>query len=42
VDAGAIRVEGAPAFLRALPRWFLGSPFQELTRDRAERAGALR
>jgi DNA-binding HxlR family transcriptional regulator len=36
---GAIRIEGATSLARALPRWFLGSPFTELTQDRAARAG---
>jgi DNA-binding HxlR family transcriptional regulator len=38
VASGAIVVAGPPALVRALPRWFLWSPFAELTRSRAARA----
>jgi hypothetical protein len=27
VDAGAIRVDGLPRLVRAVPRWFVWSPF---------------
>ena len=30
VSSGAIRVDGPPRLARALPRWFLGSPFGAL------------
>jgi DNA-binding HxlR family transcriptional regulator len=30
VSSGALRVDGPPRLARALPRWFLGSPFAEL------------
>lgn len=41
VAAGAIRVEGSPALVRALPRWFLWSPFAEPTRARAARRAVV-
>lgn len=34
-----IAVEGPPHLVRALPRWFLWSPFWEVTRQRAEADG---
>jgi hypothetical protein len=40
VGSGAIQVEGRPALVRALPRWFLWSPFAPLTEARARRAAA--
>jgi DNA-binding HxlR family transcriptional regulator len=36
---GAIRIDGPPRFARALPRWFLGSPFTPLVAARAATAG---
>ena len=39
VAAGAIRIEGSPVLVKALPRWFLWSPFAEHTRERAGVAG---
>lgn len=33
----AIQVEGPPRVLRALPRWFLWSPFADATRERSAR-----
>jgi DNA-binding HxlR family transcriptional regulator len=42
VDRGAIDVAGPPRLARAVPRWFLWSPFREETRRRAERASAQR
>jgi DNA-binding HxlR family transcriptional regulator len=40
VGSGAIQVEGRPALVKAMPRWFLWSPFAELTEARARRAVA--
>jgi DNA-binding HxlR family transcriptional regulator len=40
VDAGRIEVAGPPRLLRALPRWFLWSPWADVTRDRADRVAA--
>jgi DNA-binding HxlR family transcriptional regulator len=37
---GAIRVEGSTTLVRALPRWFLWSPFADDTRRRLSRAQA--
>lgn len=37
VAAGAIRIDGPPALVRALPGWFRWSPFAEATRARALR-----
>jgi hypothetical protein len=34
VDRGAIRVEGPPRLVRSLPRWFLWSPFNDVTRTK--------
>ena len=42
VDAGRIEVAGPPRLTDALPRWFLWSPWAEVTRERAARAGAYR
>lgn len=39
VDAGAIRVDGAPRLVRGLPSWFLWSPFAEPIRERLAQAG---
>ena len=30
--SGAIRIDGPPSLARRLPRWFLGSPFADVTR----------
>ena len=30
--SGAIRIDGPPALARRLPKWFLGSPFADVTR----------
>ncbi|MEY2588622.1 MAG: hypothetical protein QOJ67_606 [Acidimicrobiaceae bacterium] len=38
VSSEAIRVEGPPGLVKALPRWFLWSPFADVTRARAARA----
>ncbi|PWN01738.1 transcriptional regulator [Nocardioides silvaticus] len=38
VDEGRIEVLGPPRLTNALPRWFLWSPWAEVTRERAERA----
>jgi hypothetical protein len=38
IAAGSIRVDGPPQLARALPRWFLGSPF---TPSVAARAAAM-
>jgi DNA-binding HxlR family transcriptional regulator len=37
---GAIKVDGAPSLVKALPRWFLWSPFADATRARARQATA--
>ena len=37
IAAGSIRVDGAPLLVRALPRWFLGSPFTPLVAEQAAR-----
>lgn len=37
VSRGDIEVDGTPALVRALPTWFLWSPWAEQTRQRAER-----
>jgi DNA-binding HxlR family transcriptional regulator len=39
VAAGTVRVDGPPRLARALPRWFLWSPFADVTHRRA--TGAL-
>jgi DNA-binding HxlR family transcriptional regulator len=36
--AGTVRIDGAPRLVRALPRWFLLSPFADVVAERAERA----
>jgi DNA-binding HxlR family transcriptional regulator len=38
LSAGTVAVEGRPALARALPRWFLWSPFADITRERAGRS----
>lgn len=38
VSTGAIRVDGPPGLVRSLPRWFLWSPFADVTRTRAARS----
>ena len=38
VAVDAIRVDGPPRLVRALPRWFLWSPFADVTRARASRS----
>lgn len=38
VDAGIIRVDGPPRLVRALPRWFLWSPFGPATRAAGQSA----
>lgn len=38
VASGAIKVDGAPKLTRALPRWYLWSPFADDTRSRMARA----
>jgi DNA-binding HxlR family transcriptional regulator len=38
VSTGAVRVDGPPALVKALPRWFQWSPFADATRARAARA----
>lgn len=40
VGRGEIEVEGSSALVRALPGWFLWSPWSEQTRQRAERAAS--
>ncbi|MBA2956127.1 transcriptional regulator [Nocardioides sp. MAH-18] len=40
VDDGRIDVAGPPRLVSALPRWFLWSPWAEVTRERAQRARA--
>lgn len=40
VSRGDIQVEGNPPLVRALPTWFLWSPWSEQTRLRAERVAA--
>ena len=40
VDGGRIEVAGPPRLLRALPRWFLWSPWADVTRERAARVAA--
>uniref|UniRef100_UPI003F4C3156 winged helix-turn-helix transcriptional regulator n=1 Tax=Nocardioides sp. SYSU DS0651 TaxID=3415955 RepID=UPI003F4C3156 len=42
VDDGAVVVEGPRRLTNALPRWFLWSPWAEVTRERADRAAAER
>jgi DNA-binding HxlR family transcriptional regulator len=37
VAGGAITVDGAPALVKALPKWFLWSPFADLVAERAPR-----
>jgi len=37
VSTGAIRVDGPPGLVRSFPRWFLWSPFADITRRRAKR-----
>jgi hypothetical protein len=38
VTEDRIEVSGPPRLVSALPRWFLWSPWAEVTRERAERA----
>jgi DNA-binding HxlR family transcriptional regulator len=38
VERGVVVVAGAPSLVRALPHWFLWSPFAEATRARAARS----
>lgn len=38
VKTGAIAVQGPPGLVRSLPRWFLWSPFADITRTRAASA----
>ena len=38
VADGRIEVAGPPRLTSALPRWFLWSPWAEVTRERADRA----
>jgi DNA-binding HxlR family transcriptional regulator len=38
LSTGAMRIDGPPRLAKALPRWFLGSPFAGFTRDRARQA----
>jgi DNA-binding HxlR family transcriptional regulator len=38
VSTGGVRVDGPPALVKALPKWFLWSPFADATRTRASRA----
>jgi DNA-binding HxlR family transcriptional regulator len=38
VSSGSIRVDGPPRHVRALPNWFLWSPFADATRERAARS----
>jgi DNA-binding HxlR family transcriptional regulator len=38
VSSDSIRVDGAPRLVKALPGWFLWSPFADQTRERAARA----
>jgi DNA-binding HxlR family transcriptional regulator len=40
VDAGTVRVDGAPRLAKALPRWFLWSPFHDVTQRRVTGAPA--
>lgn len=40
VDEGRIEVAGPPRLVRSLPRWFLWSPWAQVTRERADRAAA--
>ena len=37
-SSGAITVDGPPSLVRAIPRWFLWSPFADATRARAQLA----
>ncbi len=37
VTQGRIRIEGPPALVKAFPRWFLWSPFADVTQARDER-----
>ncbi|HYG92346.1 MAG TPA: helix-turn-helix domain-containing protein [Nocardioides sp.] len=37
VDSGRIKVEGPPRLTSALPRWFLWSPWADVTRERSDR-----
>ena len=34
----AIRIDGPPSLAKRLPRWFLGSPFTDVTREMATAA----
>jgi hypothetical protein len=38
VASGAIRVDGPPRIVKAMPQWFLWSPFADDTRARASQA----
>lgn len=38
VASGAIRIEGPAPLVRSMPRWFVGSPFTDVARERAARA----
>ena len=37
IGSGAITVAGVPAYTKAIPRWFLWSPFADQTRERGQR-----
>lgn len=37
--AGTVTVAGPPRLVRAMPRWFLWSPWKDVTRERSRRAG---
>lgn len=38
IDAGRVTVAGPPRLVSAVPRWFLWSPWKDVTRERADRA----
>jgi DNA-binding HxlR family transcriptional regulator len=38
IETGSIEVMGPPRLVRALPRWFLWSPWRDVTHERSKRA----
>lgn len=41
VARGAIRIDGPPALVKGFPRWFLWSPFSDVTAARTARVGEM-
>ena len=41
MTSGGITVAGVPAYTKALPRWFLWSPFADQAKERSTRVAAV-